>query len=70
MGRKGDEMKVIETTWSKVLYTKCYICNSQPKKGASEGNKITKKFLGIPYNTTVICQGCISRMLRNYTKNV
>jgi len=61
----------MKVTWSKELNKKCEICEvGGQKNGAKESNVVKKYFLGIRYSKTNICQGCISKMLRNFTKGV
>jgi len=60
----------IKVTWNKDINKKCEICGKGQEDGAKESNVVKKYFLGIKYSQTVVCQGCISRMLRNFTKGV
>jgi len=59
---------LIKVTWEKDLGKKCEICGNGLEKGAKESNVIKKYFLGVKYSQTVVCQGCISRMLRNFVE--
>lgn len=62
--------KVIKVSWNKDLNQECELCGSLGKDNKREVNVIKKYFLGVRYCKTIVCQGCVSRMSRNFTKGL